>query len=60
MKKLMEKNYHNSLKYIVLVDIVIVSDVVPLVRLGKGSLVCEVFLCYCHFPIWCPGSGCGT
>ena len=29
--------------------------------LGKGwppgSLVCDVFLCFCHFPIWCPGSG---
>ena len=22
-----------------------------------GSLVCDVFLCFCHFPIWCPGSG---
>ena len=29
--------------------------------LGKGrplgSLVCDVLLCFCHFPIWCPGSG---
>ena len=29
--------------------------------LGKGwplgSFVCDVFLCFCHFPIWCPGSG---
>ena len=29
--------------------------------LGKdwplGSLVCDVFLCFCHFPMWCPGSG---
>ena len=29
--------------------------------LGKGwsfgSLVCDVFLCYCNFPIWCPESG---
>ena len=29
--------------------------------LGKGwslgSLVCGVFLCLCHFPIQCPGSG---
>ena len=29
--------------------------------LGKGlpldSLVCDVFLCFCHFPIWCFGSG---
>ena len=29
--------------------------------LGKGwplgSLVCDVFLCFCHFPVWCPGSG---
>ena len=22
-----------------------------------GFLVCDVFLCFCHFPIWCPGSG---
>ena len=22
-----------------------------------GSLVCDVFLCFCHFPIWCSGSG---
>ena len=22
-----------------------------------GSLVCVVFLCFCHFPMWCPGSG---
>ena len=22
-----------------------------------GSLVCDVFLCFCHFPIWCAGSG---
>ena len=20
-----------------------------------GSLVCDVFLCFCHFPMWCPG-----
>ena len=29
--------------------------------LGKdwplGSLVCDVFLCFRHFPILCPGSG---
>ena len=29
--------------------------------LGKdwplGSLLCDVFLGFCHFPIWCPGSG---
>ena len=29
--------------------------------LGKGwplgCLVCDVFLCFCHFPTWCPGSG---
>ena len=29
--------------------------------LGKGwplgSIVYDVFLCFCHFPIWCPGSG---
>ena len=23
--------------------------------LTYGSLVCDVFLCICHFPIWCPG-----
>ena len=22
-----------------------------------GSLVGDVFLCFCHFPVWCPGSG---
>ena len=22
-----------------------------------GSFVCNVFLCLCHVPIWCPGSG---
>ena len=22
-----------------------------------GSLVCEVFLCFSNFPIWCPGAG---
>ena len=22
-----------------------------------GSLVCDVFSCFCHFPLWCPGSG---
>ena len=29
--------------------------------LGKGwplsSLVCYVLFSFCHFPIWCPGSG---
>ena len=29
--------------------------------LGKGkplgSLVCGVYLCFCHFPMWCPGLG---
>ena len=29
--------------------------------LGKGqplcSLVCDVFLCFCHIPMCCPGSG---
>ena len=29
--------------------------------LGKGwpfgSLVCDVFNRFCHFPMWCPGSG---
>ena len=28
---------------------------------GKGLaswlFVCDAFLCFCHFPIWCPGSG---
>ena len=24
-----------------------------------GSLVCDVFLRFCHFPIWCPWSGVG-
>ena len=22
-----------------------------------GSLVCDFFLCFCHFPTWCPESG---
>ena len=22
-----------------------------------GSLVCEVLLCFCQFPMWCPESG---
>ena len=22
-----------------------------------GSLVCDVSSCFCHFPMWCPGSG---
>ena len=22
-----------------------------------GSLVCDVLLCFCHFPMWCPGLG---
>ena len=21
------------------------------------ALVCNVFLCFCHFAMWCPGSG---
>ena len=29
--------------------------------LGKdwpfGALVCYVLMCFCHFPMWCPGSG---
>ena len=29
--------------------------------LGKGwplgSLVCYIFFCFCHFPMWCPRSG---
>ena len=30
-----------------------------LLRKGSplGSLVCDVFLRFCHFPMWCPGSG---
>ena len=28
---------------------------------GEGltscSIVCDVFLCFCHFPMWCPRSG---
>ena len=30
-----------------------------LLRKGQPlcSLVCDVFLCFCHFPMWCPGSG---
>ena len=28
---------------------------------GRGLtswlLVCDVFLCFCHFTMWCPGSG---
>ena len=29
---------------------------------GKGlfswlALVCDVYLCFCHFPMWYPGSG---
>ena len=23
----------------------------------RGSLLCDVFLCFCHFPKWSPGSG---
>ena len=23
---------------------------------GIGFLVCNVLLCFCHFPVWCPGS----
>ena len=23
----------------------------------RGSLICDVLLCFCHFPMWCPGSG---
>ena len=26
-------------------------------RWPLGSLVCDVFLCFCHFLIWCFGSG---
>ena len=25
-------------------------------RAGLGSFVCEVFLCFCHYPKCCPGS----
>ena len=21
------------------------------------ALVCDILLCFCHFPVWCPGSG---
>ena len=21
------------------------------------ALICDVLLCFCHFPLWCPGSG---
>ena len=24
---------------------------------SNGPLVCNVILVFCHFPIWCPGSG---
>ena len=24
---------------------------------GLLVLVCGVWLCFCHFPVWCPGSG---
>ena len=24
--------------------------------LNSGSPVCDVFLYFCHFPMWCPGS----
>ena len=24
---------------------------------GLDCLVCGVLLCFCHFPVWCPGSG---
>ena len=37
------------------------KDFSKYVLLVKGwplnSLVCGVFLCYCLFPMWCPGSG---
>ena len=26
-------------------------------RRSLNSPKCDVFLCFCHFPIWCPGSG---
>ena len=39
----------------------LVSVSCSLVPAGKGlnfgSLVCCVFLCLCHFSIWCSGSG---
>ena len=25
-------------------------------RLTSWLFVCDVFLCFCHFPIWCPRS----
>ena len=27
-------------------------------RANLLALLCEVLLCFCHFPVWCPGSGC--
>ena len=26
-------------------------------RADPLALVCDVLLCYCHFPVWYPGSG---
>ena len=23
----------------------------------NANAICDVFLCFCHFPMWCPGSG---
>ena len=29
----------------------------PAAKKGEplGSFICDVFLCFCHFPRWCPG-----
>ena len=34
-----------------------VTNISLMVNFSEGALVCDVFLCFCHFPIWCPGSG---
>ena len=26
-------------------------------RANLFALVCDVYLCFCQFPMWCPGSG---
>ena len=33
------------------------SDYCSLLDLPDGSLVCNVLLRFCHFSVWCPGSG---
>ena len=32
------------------------SDLVTYYERALCSLVCDVLLCLCHFPMWCPGS----